>query len=89
MWAGVKGGRWNGTYPVEVDTDRAAGIQGCCLPMERRHFADDADGLVGELFEVLGVDSGSGFVCHFGERGEVVERVGRRANRSINRDARG
>ena len=63
-----------------MDVDRAAGVQGCGFSVERHHFADDADSLVGELLEVLGIDSGGGFVCHRGRwggsgKGEVVEKT--------------
>ena len=42
--------------------------------MQRDHFAQDADGLVGEGVEVLGVDAGGGFGCHDGGAGRVTEK---------------
>ena len=64
-----------GTYAVEVDGDGAARVQRGGLAVQREDFAHDADGLVAELLEVVGVDPGGRFRGH-GEGWEC--RSGRR-----------
>jgi hypothetical protein len=49
----------------------ATSIDGCCLAAQLANFAEDADGLVGELFEVGSGDTGGCF-RHDGE-GFVLE----------------
>lgn len=52
------------TYAVQVDADLTASVDGRLLAAQLAHFAEDADGLVGELLEVGGRDAGGDF-CHF------------------------
>jgi len=49
------------TYAVQENADLSSGIDGRLLAAQLAHFAQDADGLVGELLEVRGGDAGGGF----------------------------
>ena len=52
------------TYTIEMKVHRAVRIDGGCFAAERDDFAEDAHRLVDEGFEVLGIDTGSGFGGH-------------------------
>lgn len=53
-----------GAYAVQVDGDGAVGVEGGGLAAQGGDFAEEADGLVGEGVEVLGVDAGGCFGGH-------------------------
>jgi hypothetical protein len=55
------------TNPRQENTDLATSVDGSCLAAQLADFAEDTNGLVGELFEVGGGDTGS---C-FGHDGKV------------------
>ncbi len=57
--------------------DRAIGINGSCIPTQRNDLAQDTHGLVGEGFEVLGIDAGSRLGSH--SRQVVTEKLIKRA----------
>lgn len=45
------------SYPVQVQLDLTAGIDGCLLATQLHDFAQDAHCLVGELLEIWRADS--------------------------------
>jgi len=49
------------TYPVQVQVDGSAGVDGGLLTAQLRHLAEDAHSLVSELLEVACSDTGSLF----------------------------
>ena len=55
------------THPGQLNSDETTRIHDRSVAAQLRDFADDANGAVGELFEVLGVDAGGCFVhcCEF------------------------
>lgn len=60
VWGG-RGRKGKGGYPVEMDIDAAVGVEGGGFAMKGGDFAEEADGVVFEGFEVFGVDAGGGF----------------------------
>jgi hypothetical protein len=49
------------TYAVQENANLTSGVDCCLLATDLAHFAQDADGLVGELLEVRGGDAGGCF----------------------------
>ena len=54
------------THPVQMNVDVPGGVQHGRFAAQGDDFAADAHHLVGEVFEVLGVDARGGFVGHGG-----------------------
>lgn len=52
------------TYAVQMYPDGALRVEVCGLAVQRRHFADYADGLMHERFEIARVDARGGFAGH-------------------------
>lgn len=48
-------GKKRETYAIEVDSDGSVRIDRCCFATQRHDLAEDADGLVCESLEILGM----------------------------------
>jgi hypothetical protein len=51
-------------YPIQMNINLASRVDGRLLASQLADFADDADGAVGELLEVLRIDARSRFGGH-------------------------
>lgn len=69
----LTGPGWDSLYPVQKYIYAPARVDGGRFSAQRHHFAQDADGLVGEGVEVLGVDARGGFGSHGWQVGTEID----------------
>ena len=58
--------RAEATYAIEMNGDGSTRVQRGRFTVQREDFAHDADGLVGELLQVVGIDTRGRFRGHGG-----------------------